>query len=204
MQSVRVVPADDDDDDQATEMNNTFTGLCQLALLSMCGSVCFQSSTLLLMLAFCHLHHAVVRWVFFSAKTATCLSGGTKVIFFFLIVVLNFFQHVLANLFLIEATTSGNYHIKNSKLHRIWLLHGYPPIFLRSNLLRCCFPWNSLDVADLCPLCVAAKLPVQRISIWSAQSPTEVVHFGPGLESEWWGWEQDGYLWGEKGFWVER
>uniref|UniRef100_A0A674NPV5 Membrane-associated guanylate kinase, WW and PDZ domain-containing protein 1 n=1 Tax=Takifugu rubripes TaxID=31033 RepID=A0A674NPV5_TAKRU len=28
MQSVRVVPADDDDDDQATEMNNTFTGLC--------------------------------------------------------------------------------------------------------------------------------------------------------------------------------
>lgn len=26
MQSVRVVPADDDDDDQATEMNNSFTG----------------------------------------------------------------------------------------------------------------------------------------------------------------------------------
>lgn len=26
MQNARVVPADDDDDDQATEMNNSFTG----------------------------------------------------------------------------------------------------------------------------------------------------------------------------------
>lgn len=49
MQSVRVVPADDDDDDQATEMNNTFTGLCQLALLSarVCECVLSMFCTLL-------------------------------------------------------------------------------------------------------------------------------------------------------------
>lgn len=33
MQNARVVPADDDDDDQATEMNNSFTGECSAAAL---------------------------------------------------------------------------------------------------------------------------------------------------------------------------
>lgn len=48
MQNVRVVPADDDDDDQATEMNNSFTGegvvaplqpLCLLSF-SFCSFLC--------------------------------------------------------------------------------------------------------------------------------------------------------------------
>lgn len=53
MQSVRVVPADDDDDDQATEMNNTFTGLCG----RFCRVRCFPCPC---MLGFCQLHHAFV------------------------------------------------------------------------------------------------------------------------------------------------
>lgn len=155
MQSVRVVPADDDDDDQATEMNNTFTGSCQLALLPMCVSACVQFSALFSDAGFLPLTSYCCNDELFSANTATCLPGGRNAIF------LNWHKKILlACISKSDSTTSGNCIFKNSWVPRFWMLHFDPSTYSRSNLFllpfSLKFTWCCRSMPSLCR-CQAAR-----------------------------------------------